>query len=55
MGGHNPHLISAMPFFLKHYFFKNDPKNLTKVENFKNKFAFLVTILYGFFIVYCMF
>ena len=42
MGGHDPHLMLAPPIFQKYYFFKNDPKNLTKVENFKKYFAFLV-------------
>ena len=35
MGGHGPHMIPAPPIFQKHHFFKNDPKNLTKDENFK--------------------
>ena len=35
----------ATPHFQKYYFFKHDPKNLTKVENFKSLFASLVTIL----------
>ncbi len=29
--------MPALPVFQQYYFFKNDPKNLTKVENFKKK------------------
>ena len=31
--GMTPHLMPATPIFEKHYFFKNGPKNVTKVEN----------------------
>ena len=37
--------ISKLLVFEKHCFFKNDPKNPTKVKNFENIFAFLVTII----------
>ena len=43
--GMTPHLMPATPIFEKHYFFKNGPKNVTKVENLKFFFAFLVSIL----------
>ena len=36
---------ASLANFQKCYFFKNEPKNLTKVEHFKKNFAFLVTIL----------
>ena len=41
MGGHGPHMMPAPSIFQKHSFFRNDPKNLTKVENFKKKFCIL--------------
>ena len=41
MGGHGPHLMPAPPIFQKYYFFKNGPKNLTKVENLKKKICIL--------------
>ena len=37
--------VSKLPIFQKCCFFKNGPKNLTKVEKLEFFFAFLVTIL----------
>ena len=51
IGGHGPHMMPAPSIFQKHSFFRNDPKNLTKVENFKKKFYILgnyfIGLLYG--------
>ena len=37
--------LQSYPFFKNAVFFKNGPKNLTKVEKLEFFFAFLVTIL----------
>ena len=45
-----PHLMPAPPVFQQYYFFKNDPKNLTKVENFKKNCILgnhFIGVLYG--------
>ena len=39
--GHEPPFDSATPIFEKHYFFKNGPKNVTKVENLNFFFCIL--------------
>ena len=46
--GMTPHLMPATPIFEKHYFFKNGPKGVTKVENL-NFFCIFDTHFIGFF------
>ena len=46
--GITPHLMPATPIFEKHYFFKNGPKKVTKVENFKKIFCLFGNRFIGF-------
>ena len=51
MDEHGPHMMPTPPIFSKYHFFKNDPKNFRKVQNFKFFFCILdnhfIGLLYG--------
>ena len=48
-------LMPATPILQKHCFFKKCPKNVTNFGKFKIFFEFLVSILYGFSMIYRLF
>ena len=48
-------LVSNLPIFQNYCFFEKGPKNQQILKNSKFFFAFLVAILYGFSMVYCLF